>query len=237
MKTVLITGAAKRGGAAIARRVHARGYDVILHCRSTSLAAASAISSELNACRHESALVWQAPLDGDIPMPPHVDSLVGLVANASSYVDSNIDTFEGQLDADMLSHVIGHLRLINRCKDALTANCGAIVAITDIHVERATKGYLTYQISKGALASAVRALAVDLAPYVRVNAVAPGPLEWPCVRETSEDRKSHILQTTPLGRTGTFDELAKAVEFLLFDATFTTGSTLNVDGGRSAYLE
>ncbi len=237
--TVLITGAAKRGGAAIAKRLHQRGYRIIVHCHA-SLSAAHALAIELNTLRTDSAIVWQAELNQTIAVPPYVDSIVGLVASASSYRHSDLDEFATSLDADIGSHLTGHLALIQHCKTALTANQGAIVAITDIHVERPAKAYLTYHIAKGALATAVRALAIELAPHIRVNAVAPGSLEWPADDAPAcipLERQAQILRTTPLGRIGTFEELATAVEFLLCDATFTTGATLNVDGGRSIFLE
>jgi len=237
MKTVLITGAAKRGGAAIARRIHARGYHVILHCRPSSLADAEILHNELIAKRDGSAVIWSQALNKEMSAPPLIDSIVGIVANASSYFSSDLDSFDKRFEDDIQSHVTGHMRLIRLCKESLIHNGGAIVAITDVHAERASKGYLTYQIAKGALASAVHALAAELAPHVRVNAVAPGSLDWPVLNTISEERKSQILRSIPLGRTGTFDELAAAVDFLLFDATFTTGTTLNVDGGRSSYLE
>jgi pteridine reductase len=198
---------------------------------------AEILHGELNAIRAESAIIWSQELHQDMAGPPLIDSITGIVANASSYVNSDIDTFTERLEADMQSHVAGHLQLIRLCKDALTRNNGAIVAITDIHVNRASKGYLTYQIAKGGLDSAVRALAIDLAPHVRVNAVAPGTLAWPSSNSISAERKSKILESTPLGRIGSFDEMAAAVEFLMFDATFTTGATLTVDGGRSSFLE
>jgi pteridine reductase len=237
MKTVLITGAARRGGAAIARRVHRRGYDVVLHCRQTSLAEAEALQAELNAVRADSAIVWPVELTGDIPAPPRLDSMIGLVASASAYVQSSLDDIGTRLEADMQTHVNGHLALIAHCRAALTRNKGAIVAITDITVERTSAHHLTYQIAKGALATAVRALAVELAPAVRVNSVAPGALDWPHGRDTPQEVKDRAIRSTPLGRIGTFEELAAAVDFLLFDATFTTGSTINVDGGRSHFLE
>lgn len=237
MKTVLITGAARRGGAAIARRVHRRGYDVVLHCRQSSLADAEALQAELNAVRAGSATAWVVELTGDIPVPPLVDTLVGVVASASAYIPSSLDDVAERLDADMQTHVHGHLALIAHCRDALARNQGAIVAITDISVERTTRHFLTYQVAKGALATAVRALAADLAPAVRVNSVAPGAMEWPHDRVTPQEVKDHTINSTPLKRIGTFEELAAAVDFLLFDATFTTGSTIYVDGGRSHYLE
>jgi pteridine reductase len=137
----------------------------------------------------------------------------------------------------MDTHLHGHLALIGHCAQALRKNTGAIVAITDIAVDRPEKGYVSYLAAKGALAAAMRALSIELAPDVRVNTVAPGALEWPENAPFSDERKSRIIAGTPLARTGTFFELAAAVEFLLFDATFTTGVTLPVDGGRMNYLE
>lgn len=237
MKTVLITGAAKRGGAAIAQHIHAKGYRVVLHCRESSKSDAENLMLELLKKREGSAVVWSQDLDKEIQTPPFTESIVGIVANASSYVASDLDSFQTRLDKDIQSHLTGHLQLIQLCKEALVRNHGAIVAVTDIHVDRASKGYLTYQIAKGALATAVRALAADLAPHIRVNAVAPGSLAWPTSGEISEERRDQILQSIPLGRIGTFEELAAAVAFLLFEATYTTGTTLHVDGGRSFSLE
>ena len=237
MKTVLITGAARRGGAAIARRLHARGLRVILHCRASSVEDAGTLCDELNAIRHGSALIWSQPLNRDMPAPPELDSIFGIVASASSYVDSSLDSFDLRIDEDIETHVLSHLRLIQLCRQALISNHGSVVAITDIHVQRASRGYLAYQIAKGALASTMRALAVELAPQVRVNAVAPGSFEWPDSNTISEQRQAQILASTPMGRIGRFEELATAVEFLLLDATYTTGATLNVDGGRASFLE
>lgn len=234
---VLVTGAAKRGGAAIARHVHARGYDVIIHCRKSSLLAAQALAAELNNIRGDSACYWAAELDEFISPPPMLDSIVGIVASASTYSPSTLENVSQRLEQDLQTHLKGHLALISHCRHALIGNNGSVVVITDVHVENPHKGYLSYQIAKGALATAVRALSLELAPHVRVNSVAPGTLDWPATVFVPIERKQRILETTPLARTGSFEELAKAVGFLLFDATFTTGATLNVDGGRSIYLE
>jgi len=195
------------------------------------------LAAELNAVTPGSAVTWIADLDQNIPAPPFASSMAGIVANASTYAASSLESIGSSLERDLNAHLFGHLALIDHCKSSLIANRGAIVAVTDIHVERPSKGYLAYHIAKGALDSAVRALAIELAPYVRVNAVAPGPLDWPTSPPLSDERIERILQTTPLARNGTFAELAAAVDFLMFDATYTTGSTLKVDGGRSFFLE
>jgi pteridine reductase len=235
---IIITGAARRGGAAIAKRIHANGYNVILHCRESSRDEAQVLCSTLCNSRAESAEIWAEDLRGNFQAPPFSDKVVGIVANASIYECSSIDNYETQLENDLDTHLVGHLKLISYCRNSLIKNCGAIVAIGDIAVNRPSKGYLGYQIAKGALLSAVKSLAVELAPHVRVNAVLPGTLEWPCNDiGLTEERKKAIVSSTLLGRTGTFDELASAVNFLLFEATFSTGHFLTLDGGRSIYLE
>jgi pteridine reductase len=233
---VLVTGAARRGGAAISRAVHARGRDVIVHCRAAALQEAQQLCDGLNRIRPDSALAWVQDLDRHVAAPPRLASIVGLVANASHYAASALDTYDEHIDADLAAHLDGHLALIRHCRPALARHHGAIVAVTDIHVARPARGYLAYQVAKGALDTAVRALAVDLAPAIRVNAVAPGALDWPAAAPIDAQRQARILASTPLGRLGTFAELAGAVCFLLFDATFTTGATLTVDGGRSVSL-
>lgn len=237
-RTVIITGAARRGGATIARRIHGRGYRVILHCRASSFAAALELAADLNEYRPESAIVWPADLSGKIDPPPFADDVCGIVASASEYMPATLqEAAAGRLDRDLATHLQGHFALIAYCEAALRRDRGAIVAITDIATERAQKGFVSYLTAKGALEAAMKALAAELAPDVRVNCVAPGPLEWPENGQISDERKAKIIASTPLARTGTYHELATAVEFLLFDATFTTGVTLPVDGGRLNFLE
>jgi pteridine reductase len=243
MKTVLVTGAARRGGSAISRKVHERGYNVILHCRESSLQQATILAKELNRIRENSAIVWSADLNADIPSPPSISTICGIVACASEYVSSGLqlgelggETFQQRLEMDLQTHVKGHLALFAHCIDYLNRNQGSVVAITDIHVERPHLGYLAYHVAKGALSSAIRSLAVQYSP-VRFNCVAPGSFEWPQGWDVEESRKENVLKSIPLGRIGSFEEMATAVCFLLFDATYTTGTTLNVDGGRSIFLE
>lgn len=236
LDTVLITGSAKRGGATIARVVHDRGYRVIVHSRKRSAVEASALMEALNAKRANSASLWIEDLSEQMTTLPDFTDLVGVVANASHYRNSDLSSPGAYMLEDLRAHLLGHLEIIRHCKDALIKRQGAIVAICDIHTERPNKNYLSYNISKGALHMAVKTLAAELAPHVRVNAVSPGALEWPTNHPIEVTRQAEILASIPLERVGTFDELAKAVCFLLFDATYTTGATLTVDGGRSSFL-
>jgi pteridine reductase len=236
LDTVLVTGSAKRGGAAIARAIHSRGFRVIVHSRKSSELEATELMHSLNMERAHSAFLWIENLSEQILSMPDFSHLVGVVANASEYRHSDLNSDNGVMLEDLRTHLLGHLEIIKCCQAELTKNNGSIVAICDIHTERPNKNYLSYNISKGALQAAVRALAAELSPQVRVNAVSPGALEWPINHTIEWSRQQEILNSIPLGRVGKFEELAKAVCFLLFDATYTTGSTLYVDGGRSSFL-
>ena len=119
---------------------------------------------------------------------------------------------------------------------ALKAARGAIVNITDVHAERPLKNYPLYCAAKGALLTLTRALAIELAPEVRVNAVAPGPIIWPEGDEFNREARETIVAHTLLGREGTPDEIADVVQFLMGNATYVTGQVINVDGGRTAHL-
>ena len=236
-KNILITGGSKRGGAAISRAIHRRGFNVLIHCRDSSEEAAKLLTGELNAIRPNSASYWSSDLSlKEQILPTETKNTVGIVANASEYIKSNLENFDERLHTDIQTHLTSHLRLIQLLKNNLINNNGSVVAVLDIRINRPKKGNLTYQISKGALDTAVRSLAIELAPEVRVNSVSPGPLEWPTNPPYTQERKDQILNATPLFRVGKFDELSSAVCFLLFDATFTTGATIPVDGGRSIYL-
>ncbi|MEN9560455.1 MAG: hypothetical protein RLZZ502_1666, partial [Pseudomonadota bacterium] len=110
---------------------------------------------------------------------------------------------------------------------------GTIINITDIHATRPLKGYLTYNVAKAGLQGLTAALARELAPDVRVNAIAPGPIAWPDNGQFSPQEREHILAHTPLQREGGMIEVARAAKFFIYDAPFVTGQTLAVDGGRA----
>jgi pteridine reductase len=112
---------------------------------------------------------------------------------------------------------------------------GAIVNIVDIHAERPLKGYALYSIAKAGLAAMTKALAIELAPRVRVNGVAPGAIAWPEDGQFPDAERARIVATTPLARVGSPDDIARAVRFLA-DAPYVTGQILAVDGGRSIFL-
>ena len=141
----------------------------------------------------------------------------------------------------MDSNLKAPLFLSQAAAPALIAARGAIVNIVDIHADRPLKDYVLYSAAKAGLAGLTRSLALELAPHVRVNGVAPGPIEWPSAAEVSaggivDAERARILATTPLRREGGVDAIARAVAFLFCDADFVTGQILAVDGGRSIHL-
>jgi pteridine reductase len=241
-KTALVTGAAKRIGAAIARRLHAAGANVVLHYRGAE-AEATALEAELNAVRTGSAARVKADLLA--PIAPRL--LLGsalerfgrldvLVNNASSFYPTAIGSIEaGHWEELMGSNLRAPLFLAQEAAPALKKQRGAIINIADIHAERPLKGYVVYSIAKAGLAALTRALALELGPEVRVNAVAPGAIAWPEDGQFPPQERARILAGTPLERLGAPAEVARAVHFLA-TAPFVTGQVLAVDGGRSVFL-
>ena len=239
-KTVLITGGARRVGAAICRRLHLAGANLMLHYH-TSAGEARLLQAELNHMRPDSVALIQADLLDLHKLPALVEQTVqtfgrldALVNNASSFFPTPV----GAITPDEWDDLIGtNLRaplfLAQAATPALKRAQGAIVNITDIHAERPLKNFVVYSIAKAGLMGLTRSLARELAPEVRVNAVAPGPILWPDDESFDELSRQRIISHTPLRREGTPDDIARAVHFLLADADYITGETINVDGGRN----
>ena len=241
-KTALVTGAARRIGAAIARRLHADGANLVLHYRGADTDVA-ALEAELNAARAGSAAKVKADLLA--PVAPRMlvsaslerfGRLDVLVNNASTFYPTAVGSIEaGHWEELMGSNLRAPLFLAQAVAPELGKHGGAIVNIADIHAERPLKGYLVYSVAKAGLVGLTRALALELAPGVRVNAVAPGAIAWPEDGQFPPPERGRIVSTTPLARLGKPEEIAQAVHFLA-TAPFVTGQILAVDGGRSVYL-
>ena len=241
-KVVLVTGAARRIGAAIARRLHAAGANVVIHYRGAEGDAAR-LEAELNGARADSAL----KVKGDLLAPVAPQALVGaalerwkrldlLVNNASAFYPTPVGEIEaGHWEELVGSNLRAPLFLAQAAAPHLADAGGSIVNIADIHAERPLKGYLVYSVSKSGIAALTHALALELAPAVRVNAVAPGAIAWPEDGQFAPGERERILATTPLARTGTPQDVAQAVHFLA-TAPFVTGHVLAVDGGRSVFV-
>ena len=234
----LITGSARRIGAAIARTLHAAGYDLALHCWH-SRAELDALAAELEARRPDSTLVLQADLAEFDRLPELVARTIGrfgrldaLVNNASSFEPTPIGTTTpAQWDALFASNARAPFFLSQAAAPHLAAAHGAIVNLTDIYGERPLREHTVYCMAKAALIMMTKSLALELGPDVRVNAVSPGAILWP---EDDHDagKQQAMLARTPLARTGTPEEVAEAVRWLLQDAHYSTGQVLHLDGGR-----
>ena len=242
-KTVLVTGAAKRVGSAIAGELHRAGANVVIHYRTAQTAAAT-LAGQFNAQRPNSAICLHADLlDIDAlsslveKTVAHFGRLDALVNNASSFFATPLGKISAADWDDLLgSNLKAPLFLTQAAAPHLRATHGAVVNITDIHAERPLAGYPLYCAAKAGLLGLTRALAIELAPQVRVNAVAPGAILWPDDGAFDPPVREAIVAHTLLKRAGTPQDIARAVRFLLDDAAYVTGQVINVDGGRSAHL-
>ncbi|BAL26616.1 pteridine reductase [Azoarcus sp. KH32C] len=240
---ILITGAARRVGAEIARTLHAAGAHVVLHYRQ-SAADAEALAAALNAQRRDSATTVRADLKEDGAPEGVVDTILArhgrldaLVNNASSFYPTPLGRIDAAAWTDLIgSNLKGPLFLSQAAAPALRECRGAIVNIVDIHAERPMKNYPVYCVAKAGLAGLTRALALELGPEVRVNGVSPGAIDWPEDGQFPADERDAIVRHTLLGRIGSPTDIARTVRFLIFDAPYITGQILAVDGGRSAHL-
>jgi len=240
-KVVLITGAARRIGAATAHRLHAAGMNLVLHYR-RSKAEAVELCAALNRQRAGSAVALRADLlhtaNNRALVRDTADIWGGLdvlVNNASTFYATPVeDVIETQWDELIGSNLKAPFFLSQSAAPLLRRRNGCIVNIIDIHAKRPLKGYPVYSIAKTGLAAMTRALAKELGPEIRVNGVAPGAILWP-ESHLSEAEKEAIVARTVLKRTGCPDDIARTVLFLIRDADYITGQLLAVDGGRSLF--
>lgn len=242
-KVVLVTGGAKRVGAAIVRRLHREGASVMLHYRGSEREA-NALRTELNAARPNSVALVQADLLDLAGLAEIVRNAVNrferidaLVNNASAFFPTPVGemtqaTWESLIGANLRAPLF----LSQAAAPHLKKTNGAIVNITDIHAERPLKNYVIYSIAKAGLAGLTRSLARELGPEVRVNGVAPGPIAWPEDGSFDEVARQRVISNTILRRTGEPDDVARAVYYLIAEAPYVTGQIIAVDGGRSINL-
>ena len=243
-KVVLITGGAKRVGAAICKELHAQGAQLMIHYN-TSTAEARALQAELNLIRSDSVAIIQGDLLNIDALPKLVDETINqfgrldvLINNASTYYPTEIGKINEASWQDLMgSNLKAPIFLTQAAATELRKNHGCVVNITDMHVERPKKGYIVYSVAKAGLVTLTKSLAHELSPEVRVNAVAPGPVQWPEDNpQFDEVYRQRVINQTLLKRVGEPDDVAKAVKFLIYDAPFITGHVLAVDGGRSLNL-
>jgi pteridine reductase len=236
----LVTGAARRIGADIARHLHDLGYEVVVHYRSSAEEASNLVQA-LCSVRAGSAMALQADLADAGQCARLVDTAAGwhgrldaLVNNASSFRRSPIGSID---EACWHELVDGNLKAAVFTSQAAApwlraSGRGAIVNLCDVRTERPLPQFSVYAAAKAGIVALTRSLALELAPAIRVNAVAPGSLDWP---EGVFDRTeiARIEEAIPLARLGNGNDIARAVEFLLAEGSYVTGHVLAVDGGAS----
>lgn len=232
----MITGGARRIGAAITRTLHGAGMDVIIHCH-RSLAAAESLATDLNRARPGSARVVSEdlrPVAGATRLIEACGDLDVLVNNAAAFFPTLLaEAGLAQWDELIDTNLRAPFFLAREAAAGLRRRRGCIVNISDIHAQRPLRAHSIYSISKAGLDMLTLALAKELAPEVRVNAVAPGAVMWP--EQMDPVLQQRILSHTMLKRAGEPEDVAAAVRFLALDAPYVTGQIVSVDGGRTLY--
>ena len=241
-KVVLITGAAKRIGAAIAKQMHHLGFNVVLHYN-TSDNEATRLANQFNLARSHSAVCLQANLnDTEQVQQLALDAknawgkLDAVVNNASTFYPTPLGEVTSEhWDQLINSNLKGAFFLCQALAPTLKTYCGCIVNIVDIYAERPLRNHSIYCIAKAGVAMMTQSLAKELAPDVRVNGVAPGAILWP-EQPLDQNDKNSILKKIPLQNIGKASDIARTVAFLIQDAPYISGQIIAVDGGRSVDL-
>ncbi|HEY7641208.1 MAG TPA: pteridine reductase [Steroidobacteraceae bacterium] len=238
-RAVLITGAARRIGAALARGFHAAGADICIHCHQ-SVGEAERLRDDLNGLRARSAVIVTADVLDVAALPGVVAGAVtafgrldALINNASTFYPTPLGSVSpAQWDDLMGTNLRAPFFLAQAAAPELRKSRGAIVNMLDIHGQRPLPRHPVYSAAKAGLAMLTRALARELGPEVRVNGIAPGPILWP---EAGMDPQlqNEIVAKTLLKRSGAPDDVVRAALFFVRDAPYVTGQILAVDGGRS----
>ena len=238
-KTIFITGAAKRIGKEIALCFSEMGWNIIIHYNS-SKNDAQVLADEINGTNPDSAITVQGNLDvkEDVEKVinevrdafPTIDLLIN---NASTFYPTPIeDISEEHWDKLVGSNLKGPLFLIKGLKDQLKESKGSIINITDTNLSKGVANYSIYSAAKAGLESITKGLARELAPDIKVNAIAPGAMLEPPDVTWTEEQKSKVISSIPLNRMGSEKDISEAVKFLA-KSSYITGQIIKVDGGRS----
>jgi len=238
-KTIFITGAAKRIGKEIALCFSEMGWNIIIHYNS-SKNDAQVLADEINGANPDSAITVQGNLDvkEDVEKVinevrdafPTIDLLIN---NASTFYPTPIeDISEEHWDKLVGSNLKGPLFLIKGLKDQLKESKGSIINITDTNLSKGVANYSIYSAAKAGLESITKGLARELAPDIKVNAIAPGAMLEPPDVTWTEEQKSKVISSIPLNRMGSEKDISEAVKFLA-KSSYITGQIVKVDGGRS----
>ena len=215
------------------------GWNIIIHYNS-SKNDAQVLADEINGINPDSAITVQGNLDvkEDVEKVinevrdafPTIDLLIN---NASTFYPTPIeDISEEHWDKLVGSNLKGPLFLIKGLKDKLKESKGSIINITDTNLSKGVANYSIYSAAKAGLESITKGLARELAPDIKVNAIAPGAMLEPPDVTWTEEQKSKVISSIPLNRMGSEKDISEAVKFLA-KSNYITGQILKVDGGRS----
>lgn len=239
-KVAVITGAARRVGAAMARRMHASGFNILLHYHSSAKEAEN-LAAELNERRADSVLAFKADLL-DESCPRQILETVKktwgrcdlLINNASAFYARSLCEYR-QHDWDVLvgSNLKAPFFLAQALAPLLRENLGQIINIADINAFKPRENYALYCIAKAGNAMMTKALALELAPDVRVNGIAPGAILWPEDNQGNEVVSPHKLADIPMGKLGGSESICETLDFLVSCSSWITGEIITVDGGQS----
>ncbi len=238
-KTVLITGAARRVGAHMARVLHAAGMNIVIHYRG-SRSEAEALANEMQKSRANSVVLLQADLKDFDSLPRVIEEATAvwgrldvLINNASTFYPTKVGELTEQHWFDLVDvNLKAPLFLAQAAVAELKKHHGCMINIIDIHADRPMRNYSTYCIAKAGLAMLTKAMAKDLGPEIRVNGIAPGVIMWPEAEENSATHEA-ILERVALKREGSPQDIATTALFLIRDAGYITGQIISVDGGRT----
>ena len=238
-KRILITGAAKRIGKEMALSFFNKGWDIVIHYNS-SKEEAEALADQMNSERNNSAMLVQANLDNANEVEMLVEKILSkngsidaLINNASTFYPTPVGTFsEENWNALMGSNLKAPLFLIQSFYKELEKNKGFIINVTDINVDRALVNHSIYLAAKSGLQTLTKSLAKELAPNIRVNAIAPGAILEPPNTDWTAEQKNNIINAVPMRRMGTEKDIVDAAIYLS-EAEYVTGQILNIDGGKS----
>lgn len=236
IKVMLITGAAQRIGAYIAKAAHADGYNTVLHYRHSAKQTQD-LQQQLNDIRANSCISVQADFDKEdnfVPIVNTIEKQFGrldvLVNNASEFFPTGLSSLTVEQYLKLFnSNVKGPLFLSNACYPLLKQSKGNIINLVDIHADKPLKNYPVYSMAKAANKMMVMALAKEYAPEVRVNGISPGYIQEPI---DGKEINSEILNRIALVKKGDIANIFQTIKFLL-ENDYITGEIINVDGGRS----
>ena len=241
-KVVLITGAARRIGANIAQLFHNANYLVVIHYNQ-SASDANRLCKKLNDSDPDSCLLVQANLSSTDGIKKITDLITNLgrldvlVNNASSFYPTPLENCDQEQWDDLIgSNLRGPFFLTQALSSLLKKQHGAVVNISDMHARQALANHPIYTIAKGGNIAMTKSMALELAPEVRVNSVAPGAILWPEHEEDDIVKQQSVLRNVPMGKLGRESDIADTVFFLAIKASYMTGQTIAVDGGSSTSL-